>query len=140
MKESISKTTLKAIAEDQFGDFVKAPPMHKNLAAGRWHTLSLAEQLGNIGSEVGRAGHAQACRKLSLRQYQDDARFHGAVDRALELFNLTLADPRWHGRLREIGRAYEIFCDAVLGGTEYGSSLADLEGYFMQFAMAARRK
>src|SRR3989344_9141680 len=106
-------------------------PIHKNLAAGRWHTLSLAEQLGNIGSDVGRAGRPQG---------QDDARFRGAVDRAFELFNLTLADPRWHGRLREIGRAYEVFCDAVLGGTEYGSSLADLEGYFMQFAMAARRK
>ena len=106
-------------------------PIHKELALGRWHTLSLAEQLGNIGSEVGRAWRAQG---------QDEVRFRGAVDRALELFDLTLADPRWRGRLREIGRAYEVFCDAVLGGTEYGSSLADLERYFMQFALAARRK
>lgn len=106
-------------------------PIHKELASGRWHTLSLAEQMGNIGSEVGRARRAEG---------QDDARFRGAVDRALELFGLTLADPRWHGRLREIGRAYEVFCDAVLGGTEYGSTLADLERYFMQFAIAARRK
>src|SRR3989344_730002 len=119
---------------------MNASPIHKELAGGRWRTLSLAEQLGNIGSEVGRASRAHTCRKLSLRQYQDDARFRGAVDRAFELFNLTLADPRWRGRLREIGRAYEVFCDAVLGGTEYGSSLADLERYFTQFAMAARRK
>jgi hypothetical protein len=27
---------------------------HRELAAGRWQTLSLAEQLGNVGSEVGR--------------------------------------------------------------------------------------
>jgi hypothetical protein len=29
--------------------------MHQTLAAGRWFTLTLAEQLGNIGSEVSRA-------------------------------------------------------------------------------------
>jgi len=33
--------------------------MHKELAEGRWFQLSLMEQLGNIGSEVGRALHAQ---------------------------------------------------------------------------------
>lgn len=110
---------------------MNVPPIHKELAGGRWRALSLAEQLGNIGSEVGRAGRAQG---------QDDAHFYGAVDRALELFHLTLADPRWRGRLREIGRAYEVFCDAVLDGMEYGSSFADLERYLMQFAMAARRK
>lgn len=110
---------------------MKGTPFHKELASGRWHTLSLAEQMGNIGSEVGRARRAEG---------KDEARFRGAVDRALELFGLTLADPRWRGRLREIGRAYEVFCDAVLGGAEYGSSLADLERYFMQFAIAARRK
>ncbi len=27
---------------------------HQELAAGRWSRLSLAEQLGNVGSEVGR--------------------------------------------------------------------------------------
>lgn len=28
---------------------------HQNLADGRWFTLTLAQQLGNAGSEVGRA-------------------------------------------------------------------------------------
>ena len=28
---------------------------HRDMAAGRWHELTLAEQLGNIGSEVSRA-------------------------------------------------------------------------------------
>src|SRR2546422_4887086 len=28
---------------------------HASLAAGRWQTLTLAEQLGNVGSEVARA-------------------------------------------------------------------------------------
>ncbi len=28
---------------------------HTNLAEGRWHRFSLAEQLGHVGSEVSRA-------------------------------------------------------------------------------------
>lgn len=102
---------------------------HKELAAGRWFTLSLAEQLGNIGSEVGRTRAWQG---------KDEKLFQGAVDRALELFDLTLADVRWKGRLREIARAREVFCDAVLGGKEYTSSLEGLESYFLPFALEAR--
>jgi len=104
---------------------------HKSLAAGRWQKLSLAEQMGNIGSEVSRA----------LRwERKDEKLFQNAVDKAMELFELTLADPRWKGRLREIARAKEVFCDAVLGGKEYQSSLKDLERYFFYFAVAARNK
>lgn len=92
----------------------------------RWHTLSLVEQLGNIGSEVGRA---------SKWQGKDEQSFWGAVERALELFDLTQADSRWLRQRRELDRARESFADAVLGGSEYESRLADLERYFMQFAL-----
>lgn len=105
-------------------------PIHKNLAEGRWYKLSLMEQLGNIASEVGRA-----------RIYQDkgdNERLQNAFERGLELFDLTLSDSRWRGRLLEIGRARDVFCDAILGGKEYDSKLADLERYFMYFAIAAR--
>lgn len=106
--------------------------MHKDLAAGRWFELSLVEQMGNIGSEVGRA---------SRWQNKDEKAFNGAVARALELFDFTISDPRWREqkRLKEIARAREVFCDAVLGGKEYGTSLADLDRYFFQFALAARQ-
>lgn len=105
--------------------------LHKELASGRWQNFSLAEQLGNIGSEVSR----------SIRwRGKDEKLFWGAVERALELFDLTLADPRWRGRLREIARAREVFCDAVFGGKLYKSSLEDLDRYFLQFALAARQK
>lgn len=104
--------------------------LHKELAEGRWYQMSLMEQLGNIGSEVGRA--------RVYKENNDQERFWRAVDRALELFDLTLADPRWRGRLKEIGRARDVFCDAVLGGKEYNSNLSDLERYFMYFAFAAR--
>ena len=62
----------------------------------------------------------------------------GAFDRALELLDLTVADPRWRDRLREIVRARELLCDAAAGGAEYGTTLEDLDRYFLAFAMAAR--
>lgn len=34
-------------------------PRHKSLVAGRWQELSLVEQMGNIGSEVGRTLNAK---------------------------------------------------------------------------------
>lgn len=102
--------------------------IHKNLADGRWQTLSLAEQMGNIGSEVSRA---------SRQQGKDEKLFWSAVERAMELFNLTLSDKRWTSRLRELGRARETFADAVLGGNEYGSDLKGLLPYFDQFAVVA---
>lgn len=62
-----------------------------------------------------------------------------AFERALELLDLTLADPRWRGRRREIARAREMLCDAALGGREYGSTLEGLDRYFLAFAVLARR-
>lgn len=104
--------------------------LHKKLASGRWFQLSLAEQLANIGSEVSRARKWQG---------KDENIFWGAVERALELFDLTLEDQRWRGRLREIARVREVFCDAILGGKNYQTSLKDLERYFLPFALSTRR-
>ncbi len=101
---------------------------HQTLAAGRWSKFSLAEQLGNIGSEVSRA----------IKAGNDTKRFEGCFIRALELFDLTIQDPRWKGRLKEITRAREVLCDAFLGGAEYGTTLEDLDRYFFYFALSAR--
>jgi len=105
---------------------------HRDLAAGRWFGLSLAQQLGNIGSEVGRAAKAQG---------KDDARFWAAVIRAQELFFLTLSDGRrTKSQKKEICRAYEVFCDAVSGGRAYGSDLKYLDRYFSFFAILSMAK
>lgn len=104
---------------------------HEKLSSGKWFSLSLAEQLGNIGSEVGRAAKWQT---------RDRDIFWSSVVRAMELFDMTLMDTRWHGRLIEIGRAREVFADAVLGGKEHKSSLYDLERYFSPFAFMTRLK
>jgi len=103
--------------------------LHKELAAGKWFKLSLVEQMANIGSEVSRAGKWQK---------KDKDIFWGAVERASELFDLTLTDSRWKGRHLEIARVREIFCDAVFGGKEYQSSFLSLENYFLPFTFLAR--
>ncbi|OGW68088.1 MAG: hypothetical protein A3H49_11805 [Nitrospirae bacterium RIFCSPLOWO2_02_FULL_62_14] len=102
---------------------------HKELAAGGWQRLSLAEQLANVGSEVGRMrrwhGHnPEVCERAFLR--------------ALELLDLTLSDTRWSGRRKELSRIRAFLCDAMLGGREHGSTLEDLDRYFLAFAVAAR--
>lgn len=103
--------------------------IHKQLAAKRWQTLSLLEQLANIGSEVSRTARYQN---------KDKQAFENAFKRALELFDLTLTDRRWRQRLKEVARARELFCAAALGEPLYQTTLADLDRYFYYFALAAR--
>ena len=105
--------------------------IHKELAAGRWFELTLMEQLGNIGSEISRA--------IKWRE-RDERLFLGAIERALELFDLTLSDPRWRGRRKEICRSRELLCDIVYGDNCYSTTLEDLDRHFTYFAVAARNK
>jgi hypothetical protein len=104
-------------------------PQHHSLAAGRWHTMPLVEQLGNVGSEVGRM-----IRGKEKNPQAGEQAFH----RALELLDLTIGDPRWKGRRKELTRVREFLCDAMSGGTLYGSDLPGLDRYFYYFAVAAR--
>ena len=102
---------------------------HAGLAAGKWKTMSLLEQLGNVGSEVGR---------VSRWQKKDSQACEKAFSRALELLDLTIQDPRWQGRRKELTRVREFLCDAMLGGSVYGSDFVGLDHYFYHFAVAAR--
>ncbi len=89
------------------------------------------EQLGNVGSEVERAIRAHRTGRAS--------RFEGALERALELFDLTAADPRWHGhRCQEILRAREEFCRLFFDPEVPAESAEGLRKYFYGFAHAAR--
>jgi len=109
-------------------------PVHRDLAGGRWWTLSLAEQLGNVGSEISRASRWRSRNPETARL---------AFYRALELIDLTLADPRLRGtpaRLREIARAREVVADFFAGTNQYHSSAASLQKYFDQYALAARKR
>ncbi len=64
------------------------------------------------------------------------APLENSIIRALDLFNLTLSDPKNKGRLKEVARAKELFLDAVYNGAkEYKTTLDDLDKYFYQFAL-----
>lgn len=105
-----------------------------NNLSERWSKFNALEQMGNIGSEVYRA--------LSWQKKDDEVRSRQALAVALELFDLTLADPRWSkikGRLKEIARAREVFCSLFWGENEYNESAESLMKYFDEFALAVRR-
>lgn len=105
--------------------------IHKELAAGRWQTYPLVFQLAQVGSEVERA--------VRWRERGDQATSWTAFERALELLDLTLADPRWKGRHKEIARLRELLVDYFAGSNIYGTNPLWLRKYFLDFAYAARR-
>lgn len=104
--------------------------IHKNLAAGRWFELSLAEQLGNIGSEYYRASQA--------RLMGNEDRYDSAVDRALELCELTVADKRWYNTpaLKELCRMKSQVAETLV---DLNQPDEGLQKYFDSFAILARK-
>ena len=104
---------------------------HAELAAGRWAEMSLAEQMGNIGSEVSR----------SLRWYgRNERRFQSSFDRTLELMDLsiTAAQQQNHSTaLTELCRAREEFCD-YFHGNSWGTDARQMQKYYDQFVSLAR--
>jgi hypothetical protein len=106
---------------------------HRDVARSHWWELSLAEQFGNVGSEISRAIRWST---------QKPETAQAALYRGLELFDLMLDDPRHRrsvARLREIARAREVVVDFLAGANEYGSTGPSLQKYFDQFARAARQ-
>lgn len=103
---------------------------HRELAAGRWLTLSLVEQLANAGSEVERA--------VGWQQKGNADFSRRAAERALELLDLTIGDAKNRRRLRELCRVREAVVDYFYGDNRYGSSPQSWHSYFLPFAVAAR--
>lgn len=103
---------------------------HTKLENGHWFELTLYEQLGNVGTEVGRMVRA--------RKRKNSPDFLNARDRALELLDLTIADPKRKHQLREITRVREVLIDSISEKSSYNSDLAALDRYFINFAYAAR--
>jgi len=99
----------------------------------RWRGLSLAEQMANIGSEVGRSAKWLIKGNAVLAD--------GAYLRALNLFDVTIACGRYgsDGRgefLKELCRARDCFTEAYLLN-DY-DSLSYLDRYFGDFAKLCR--
>ena len=102
---------------------------HPSLANGRWFKFSLLEQLANVGSDVERT--IQWKKKGDLEYSQQ------AFERALELLNFTIADPKNRKRLKEILRVREALLDYFMGDNEYCSTNEFWQEYFYQFGYAA---
>ncbi|HET7060167.1 MAG TPA: hypothetical protein VFH99_02520 [Candidatus Saccharimonadales bacterium] len=95
----------------------------------RWAAMTMFEQMGNIGAEVGRA--------LAAKTSSDKPAMNGALYRGLDLIDYTaqLWATQKSPRTRELLRARELFVESITTGKED----MDLEDYFMQYALAARR-
>lgn len=105
---------------------------HKELAQGRWFNMAVAEQLANIGSEVERT---ILWKNKNNRDYS-----HKALERALELLDLTVQDAKNKFRLKEILRVREALADYFIFDNEFSSSDELWRKYFYPFNFAARRK
>lgn len=99
----------------------------------QWAQLSIIKQMGNIGSEVGKAINAQRRGKTE--------RINGAIDRALDLFDATaeLLVKERSPRTKEVLRARDEFLRLFFDGT-FENDAEGIEKYFTQFSVAARNQ
>lgn len=104
---------------------------HKDLASGRWNNMPFLEQMANIGSEVERALNWQAKRNDMYSQQ--------AIERALELIDLSLDCVTSPSRLKELARVREAIVDFFIGSNQFRSTNTLWRAYFLPFAYAVRR-
>ncbi len=95
----------------------------------RWFKFSLAEQMANVGAEIGRAINWRA------RNKKDSQAF---FERGLELLDLTIEDSKNKKRLKELLRVRETLADYFCFDNIYGSSDEKWNNYFYAFNYAAR--
>ena len=88
------------------------------------------EQLANVGSEV--------YRTINWRNKDNLDYSNKAFERALELLDFTITDPKNRSRLKELTRVRECLVDYFMYDNIYGSSDEKWEKYFYAFAYAAR--
>lgn len=102
---------------------------HQQLAAGKWLAMSFFEQMANVGSEVERT---------ILWKNKNTEYSQKALERALELLDLTINDRRNVKRLPELVRVRELLADTFFGDNQFSSSDKSWSSYFYPFNYAAR--
>lgn len=120
IKKKITKEELEGFAKNNYGDMIK----------DKWHKLSLAEQMGNIGSEV--------FRLINSKERGDLNNAQSSFVRVLGLIDLTIGDKRWKGRLFEVLRLREVICNFYLDKKIYNISIDNLKKYFIPFALISK--
>ena len=103
---------------------------HSDLAAGRWATMTLAQQMLNIGSEISRANR--------WKSKNNTVQCERAVFRALELIDLTITAQRGKHCLKEFTRMREVICDYFLGNNEWHSNGLMIQKDFDRFYYASK--
>jgi len=103
--------------------------IHKDLATGRWFTFSFVVQFANVGSDVERT--------IQWKKKGEDELSQQALERALELMDFTIADPKNKKRLKEIVRVRDMFADHYMGINEFSFTDEFWQQYFFDFAYAA---
>ncbi|MBA2306736.1 hypothetical protein H0W26_01225 [Candidatus Dependentiae bacterium] len=103
--------------------------LHTTLLPEHWFQFSLVEQLANVGCDIERT--IQWKKKGNLDYSQQ------AFERALELIDLTVADPKNRKRLKEVLRVREALVDFFVYNNEYNSTNESWQNYFFAFNYAA---
>lgn len=97
----------------------------------RWFKFSLAEQMANIGAEIGRA--------INWRE-KGEKESQSFFERGLELLDLTIEDSKNKNRLRELLRVRECLADYFCFDNIYGSTDEKWNNYFYGFNYVANLK
>jgi len=87
--------------------------------------------MANVGSEVERALH--------WKSKKNPVYCEKALERALELLDLTMETMAGFHRLKELARVREFLLDYFLGSNQYSSSETAWRKYFFSFACAANK-
>ena len=103
---------------------------HKNLTHKHWNNFSFFEQMANIGSEIERT--------IKWKNKNNAEYSRMAFERALELLDFTVADPKNKKKLKEILRTREALADHFAFDNEYNSTDKIWQNYFYAFNWAAR--
>ncbi len=104
---------------------------HQNLTKENWQSLPFFNQMANVGAEIGRA--------INWRS-KDEKISKTAVERALELLDLTIDDSKNKKHLKELCRLREVLADYFYFNNVYDSSDEKWNNYFYGFNYAAAVK
>jgi hypothetical protein len=96
----------------------------------RWIQLSLAQQLGNIGSEISRARHWE--------EKYDILNRNKSLARIIVYLDFMLDEMQPSPRYKELARFREVIGDWFSDQHSYGISPQQLEDYCIPFAVKAR--
>jgi len=96
-----------------------------------WQSHDIYYQMGNIGSEVGRAMKWKDLNK---------SRAEAAAKRALELLDWSLSDIKNKKYLKEIALVREVFADSFYGDNQYHQTAETWDRYFLPYAASANTK